>query len=385
MIWRRRSSAPPVSHGFARVNRREWLAAAATTVLSPGWSPTLANATFTVDDNRAILDGARIRGVPVRALFDTGAAISTLTESLARSLAIQGAGSRRINTSNGQIRVRTARDVPFSAPGVPALRGRWAIMPDSLQAGVDCVIGAASFNRYGIAFSTRAISFTAPLPDFALLDVQRAPVPIANFRVSGEPLTMIIDSGANLSSINAGVADRLVGKPGVTGLAFLTAQGPVLRAIRIPLLTCGAVAFDNVLLRVSQGSSSPNVRGIGLDGFMGLDAIKLRDWIFDPRANQVGVSKRALGQQSWIGLGLDFRTDDGDPGRVVALAEGGPGARAGIELGDRIISIDGVTATPDGDAEIGVEPPCECAVTVDVVFENAGVRRTVSVMTAELI
>jgi hypothetical protein len=341
----------------------------------------------TIIDNKVHLLDARLQGTPVRAIVDTGARVSTLSESLAARLGIEGSGSRRVNTVHGEFRVRMARDLRLEVPGFAYRTGRWAIMPDAYQPGLECVVETSALGAFTLAFSDQSLSYGSGLEGGALMEMRRSPVPVAELSVDGFPLPMVLDTGADLSWIDPGIARQLLAKPGVTSVSFMTVDGPVLRALRVPLLVSGDNAFTEVLLRVRQTDRSLRVRGAPVAGLLGTNVMRFYDWSMSEGYRVVRRGPPLPGRQEWIGLGLDFRVDAQDPGRVVGLAIDGPAAQAGLSVGDRILTLDSVTADPAGDAVMRQSPPCDCIETVTVQFMRAGSTReeTVAITTAPMV
>jgi predicted metalloprotease with PDZ domain len=95
----------------------------------------------------------------------------------------------------------------------------------------------------------------------------------------------------------------------------------------------------------------------------------------------VRVSADTGARQSWIGLGVDFRTDEADPGAVVGLAENGPALKAGLRLGDRIVTLGGARPTPADQEAMAKVASCGCRETIPVTFEREGVVNQLSVTT----
>ncbi|WP_225919509.1 aspartyl protease family protein [Actomonas aquatica] len=65
------------------------------------------------------------------------------------------------------------------------------------------------------------------------------------------------------------------------------------------------------------------------------------------RPEGAGASTAPITEESRLGLGLGFRSH-ADALEVAFLQEGGPAARAGIQLGDRVVAIDGVPVAERG-------------------------------------
>lgn len=370
------------------MHRRTFIAAALVTSATPAlaWRQAGLARIQLINDKVHLVD-AQLLGEPVRAIVDTGARVSTVSESLATKLGIAGSGSRRVNTVHGEFRVRMARDLPLEVSGLAYRAARWAIMPDAFQPGIDCVLDTTALGDFSLAFSDQTLAYGLRAAHEAGLRMRRSAVPVAEFSVGSEELPMVLDTGADVAWVNPDVARKLLGQAGVTASWFTTADGPQLRAIRLPSLTCGDVQFSDVLLRVRADNRNLKVSGRAVAGLFGANAMRFYDWSFGAGYRTVSRSSALPGRMEWMGLGVDYRVDAQDPGRVVGLAVNGPAAQAGLSIGDRILTLDGVTADPAGDAVMLAAGNCRCVETVAVQFLRAGesVVETVSIVSAPMV
>lgn len=355
------------------MDRRSFLAAACAASATPAFSAESVGAARTaIIENKVHLVGARLQGAPVRAIVDTGARVSTLSESLAVRLGVEGSGSRRVNTVHGEFRVRMARNLRLEVPGLSYRTGRWAIMPDAYQPGLDCVVETGALGDFTLTFSDQTLSYGLRLGQSTPMQVRRSPIPVADFIAGGRTLTMVLDTGADVSWIDPSVARELVAQPGVTAATFMTSDGPTLRAVRIPRMVCGDSEFRDVLLRVRQADRLLNVRGTRVAGLLGTNVMRFYDWSLSQGYREVRRAPPLPGRPEWIGLGVDFRVDAQNPGRIVGLATDGPAARAGLSVGDRILTLNGVAADPAGDVVMRETGTCDCIETVAVRYQRAG-------------
>lgn len=278
-----------------------------------------------------------------------------------------------------------ARSVPFQAGEGRSLRTRWAIMPERLMGGMDCVVEARAFGDCILSFSRSRLLDDAVLPGGVSLSVRRAPIPLFNLQGGETPLLMVLDSGADISWVTDSVAESLAELPGVRSVIYETASGPVLRALRLPALSSGSAVFEDLIVRVRPVERGPRVAGADLSGLFGLDAMRLYDWRLHRGHRRVDRSAAALGRQEWIGLGVDFRVDAEDPGRILGLARNGPAAVAGLGVGDRILALGGVAPGPGAEDAMAGVGSCGCEEDIAVTFESGGVRQTTVLRSAPLL
>lgn len=370
------------------MHRRQFIAALAAASATPAFGAQASGfADTAVIQNRVHLVGAQLLGTPVRAIVDTGARISTVSESLAARVGIEAVGSRRLNTVHREIRVGLARNLAFEVPGFAYQTGRWAIMPDTLQPGLDCVVETGALGDFNLSFSTHTLSQGLKAEHMASLQVRRSSIPLAEFSVHDHTLTMALDTGADISWIDPGLARSLLTQPGAAAATFMTANGPVLRALRLPRMMCGDAEFSEVLLRVRERDRNLQIRGSKVAGLLGTNVMQSYDWSFSRGYREVRRGIAFLGRTEWFGLGVDFRVDSQDPGRIVALAVGGPAERAGLSVGDRILTLNGISADPAGDEAMRSAGVCDCVETVAVRYVPAGATspEAVSITTAPMV
>lgn len=370
------------------MHRRDFIAGAAAASATPAFgSQGLGGAATEVIQNKIHLVEARLQGAPVRAIVDTGARVSTVSESLAARLGIEATGSRRVNTVHGEMRIRIARGLILDVPGLAYRTGRWAIMPDNMQPGLDCVVETGALGDFNLSFSTRTLSYGLKAEHASLLRMRRSSIPLADFTADNQTLTMALDTGADISWVDPSVARSLLDQPGAVASNFMTVDGPVLRAVRIPRIMSGDAEFRDVLLRVRERDRNLRIQGSRVAGLLGANVMRFYDWSFSRNYHQVRRGIALPGRTEWIGLGVDFRTDENDPGRIVALAIGGPAERAGLSVGDRILTVDGITADPSGDAAMLEAGVCDCVETVALRYVRAGAvgTETVSITTAPMV
>lgn len=362
------------------MQRRDFIMAGLAAAALPQ-GPPLPLSGFVTENGRLILSGARVGGSLASVALDTGAATSSASITLASRLSLPAAGSIAVNTAAGRMRNSWGRTT-FELSGGVIRPQRVLFVPDHLQHGVDAVLAAAELGAIDLQFSSGELrqSDERPLPQ--RLDGDADILPITSLRSGDVVVRLLIDSGAALSSISEDGARRLARAPGAALLFYETPGGQQLRGLRLPRLVSGGAEFDDVILRVRVGLPPLRTRAGEIDGLLGVDAMRAFDWRFFVRRRQVSVSASGATGQTWIGAGVDFRSDTADPGRVMALAQHGPAERAGLKIGDRLIAMNGVVPTDDRRmTAVGTRE----GEVIEFEYERGSYRRTTSVVTAALL
>lgn len=363
------------------MNRRSLILSALAAPLSPvRQSAPLSG--FALEAGRVVLSGPpRIAGQAVLAAFDTGAEISSVSQNLADRLQLHPVGSLMVNTTAGRVRRPLVR-IDLNLTGGSLTRQRALVMPDLMQHGVECVVGGGQLNGYRLQFSSGQIITGASGGSGLRLRADRSSVPIAVFDAGGDAHRMVVDSGADMSSLSYDVGVLLAAKPDTASLYYDTTAGPRLRAIRLSARS-GELAVDNLLLRVRSPAPSLSTNRSAIAGLLGTDFMQSFDWSVSRGENGVFAREISAPSQTWFGMGIDFRSDSGGSGEIVGLARGGPGALAGLRPGDRLVSLNGVMPT---DAErLKAVGACACEEVIEVVFERGSTRNVARLTTAPLI
>lgn len=362
------------------MQRREFLLSGLAVSILPG-DARLPLSNFSVEKSRVILAGARVGGRAASVALDTGASASSVSTLFTSLIGMDRAGSIAVHTSAGRIQRPWGR-ADFELTGGVIQPRRVLIMPNELQQGVDAVLGTSELGAFDLEFSSGEIRQGDEAPLSHGLNVNRGVLPIASFESGGAAVRLLIDSGAPVSSISEEGARRLARAPDAALLFYETSEGEQLRGLKLPRVVSGGVEFTDLILRVRGGQPSLRTRSGEIDGLLGVDAMLQFDWRFFSRRKQISVNSGRAAPQAWIGMGVDFRSDRTDPGRVLGLARQGPAERVGLKIGDRLISVNGVAPTDSGRmAEIGVK----AGDVVNVEYECGSRRHATTIVVGRLL
>jgi predicted aspartyl protease len=169
-------------------------------------------------------------------------------------------------------------------------------------------------------------------------------------------LSLVLDTGATKTVLFGGAIDRRLpgwgGWPAVRGLGAPTLTGDArAEMVRIPRLEVGPEGgatrswVDAAVLRVDLARALEQATGEPVDGLLGysflkhfrvaIDYPRRRLWL-DP--TQGDVPDRS---EEYCHPGIQLESLGGTL-RVMAVASGSPASRAGIRVGDELVSVDGV-------------------------------------------
>jgi hypothetical protein len=188
-----------------------------------------------------------------------------------------------------------------------------------------------------------------------------------------------------------------------TGLRLVTTNGVALDGRIVDASTRRPIAGVHVVLEGQVGSADTDdngafhIPGLAADGAVRLyaDESTSDDYVYDARTIDLDPRlARAPGGVVSIGEVWMMRAPRADPegetglecenvdGRIVVtdVAEGSPGAAAGVRIGDRIVAIEEVPASPFGDPAIDLMLRGTPATSVTVTLARGAGARRVSIV-----
>ncbi|MDO9709505.1 retroviral-like aspartic protease family protein [Paracraurococcus lichenis] len=261
---------------------------------------------------------ARINGVPVHLLIDTGAGRSSVTAETAAGLGlrqdpgrphwIRGTGgvlvSQTVMPETLDLAGRTLRRPPLTVHPLPGTEGA--------QPAVAGVLGADLMAAYEIEWDLPQRSMLlhevqagcpAPVPDWA--DARPLPLPterrgdffLLRAMVSGRPVLALLDSGANGSSMTTATARRL----GVTEAMLAAAprseargadgQPRMVSHLRFAEVRIGPEVFRGPVIGVSDLLLPP-----GVEMLLGLDYMRSRRFFLSHATGRAWVARPVGGR-----------------------------------------------------------------------------------------
>jgi hypothetical protein len=309
-------------------------------------------------------------------VVDTGAAISGLSESAARSLGLRDQGKAQL-TGNGesQLPIAVAKDVVFRV-GSAELREKmiavlsFAELESHEGREVAGVLGVNLFQRYVVVidypgktlalyepqgFSYRGAGEIVPLRfrDGAMFQ--------GTIEAEGRepmPCNLAVDSGtySSLRLYRPFVQKHRLheaGTPGIDSFGFgLGGEFPE-RLGRVHALKIGSLALQEPTVSFSNATSGATSKG-NFDGTIGGDILSRFKVIFDYPHHQMVFEPAAGFSEPFPAdtVGMIVGTGSPDPRTITVqhVIEGTPASEAGIKAGDVIDSVNGQNAS-----RLGVE------------------------------
>jgi predicted aspartyl protease len=209
--------------------------------------------------------------------------------------------------------------------------------------------------------------------------------PIISAEFDGQPVKLLLDTGATDSLFlfpdyvrARGLWDHYpTSMDGRFGTVAGVYDGKMVRAERFKL---GRIVFANPIVTLGDPEDHGLDGNSVADGLVGMEFLRRLNFIFEPRKREIWIKpNKAIADGYRIDRsGAYVRVVDGE-GRVVALQEGGPAARAGLRLNDKITGWRGHDGI-EGLAWAMLGAPGS---KVDIQVERSGKPQMISVVLEE--
>ena len=227
---------------------------------------------------------------PYRFLVDTGADRTAVSRDIATRLNLKSAGGAELHTIAGVSSVGTAtvRDVEFTRPPEASVD---AAVLDGGSIGADGIIGVDLLRseRVQIDFETKTMSIVpSKQPDFRaepgtiVIQARRknGRLVVTDAEANGQPITIVLDTGSQVSIGNQALRDRLLGRGLVDAqhtveLESVTGEKIVGEYMFVKDLSIGGIDLNNLAIVFTNAHT---FKQLGLDRtpalLLGMNAIR---------------------------------------------------------------------------------------------------------------
>jgi hypothetical protein len=316
---------------------------------------------FELVDNRIFLN-VKLNGQgPFHLLFDTGAGATVSLEAAKKLGLVREKDTELSGVGDNAVRgykshLKSAAIGAASVENIPVSVISFADSPMVFgHVPVDGYIGQPFYEKYVVVhdYAKKTITFRSPESfQYAghgeVLQVEEADyVPVVRGSLDGIPTRFGIDTGARSALLLFGpfVRDnhlRETYKPKFSGITGWGIGGPVRSDIaRIKSVTLGGTVLPQIVARFSQnldGGTTDN----SIAGLVGPDILKQFTMIYDLPHKQLILEKNAsFGARDTYDKAGMWLTQGTNAFEILDVISGGPAARAGLKIGDKILAIDG--------------------------------------------
>ena len=367
---------------------------------------TSATVPFELVNNHIYVDVHLNGKGPFRLLFDTGGS-NVVTPQVAKELGVEAQGTLEIRGAGEKSEDAGVAKLDTVRLGGATLRDQlFVVVPfDELSAveglPVQGLLGYEIFKRFVVTidYPGRKLTvhtpgtFPAGSPGVKVPFRFSEHVPEVDGTIDGIPGTFWIDTGSRASlaierpfAEKHGLAKRYGARlEAVTGWGIGgAARGVLARAGKLTL--GGAVTIDRPIVTISarEGGGPANQY---LAGNVGGAILKRFVVTFDYAAQRIlfapGAATQAAEPYDRSGLWLNLAKGGFE---VMDVVRGGPGAKAGLRVGDRVVAVDGKPASRTTLGELRERLRTQPVGTrVKLTVESRGKRRAATLVLADLV
>jgi Aspartyl protease/PDZ domain len=334
---------------------------------------------------------------PFKALFDTGAGVNVLSANMARKLGL------KLDTQASELGTSSPANVQVHKTHVDTLKIGGLLLRDQTFYVIDMpdegdgpsfIVGYELLRRFAVRmdfdrqrltfydgasfhYSGRGAAVPLRIQDNALL---------AKASIGDASGWFDLDSGNESGTMmftNFTVKNNMLQALGAHFLAYngrgFAGPSPQAYLARVKTMRIGEVRVPSVIARLSTDASDPRT----LDGNIGQDILTHFTEVFDCIHGQVyfEITKESAQPEVFNRAGLIF--DSFGAGlQVMTVLPGSPGAQGGIETGDVITAIDGITPDDSMKQPAFLEPP---GTHVNLTVQHGTETRKVTVTLQDVI
>ena len=166
--------------------------------------------------------------------------------------------------------------------------------------------------------------------------------------VQGVSVHLLLDTGTNLSDISSAAWNRVtaVWKPRSVIRGVRSSGGPdEASLVMVPSLKLADAQIHDVALRVQPPMTSGLYADQAFDGLLGTDVLASYSVILDLAHSRMWLSPRKKGPRNNFLLstvGIQFVKDADGAFKIMAVWRPSPAAIAGLQIGDRILAVNGL-------------------------------------------
>jgi predicted aspartyl protease len=225
---------------------------------------------------------------PYRFLIDTGADRTAISSTLARQLRLDGRKDVKLHSVTGVSQIETTR-VPMLDMNAKKVRNIDAALLESEHMGADGILGLDSLRSQRVLFDFKKQMLTVVPAEARVKEdrdtivvtakVRNGRLILSQARAEGTPLTLVVDTGAQVSIGNAALLRKLnrgsVKRTGPIELHSVTGEKLMGEYTIVRRLTIGGITLKDLPIVFADSHA---FRRLGLDDkpalFLGMNALR---------------------------------------------------------------------------------------------------------------
>jgi predicted aspartyl protease len=372
------------------VSRGVWLFVSVVILSGSLIKPAVAQS-HNVDDT--FLVEARINGESAILLIDTGAERSSLDREFAQRLGLRPVEVINIQRpdSEGRTEVVLVKDLDIQSVHSSSIR----MMTDDLAANsgalgvhIDGVLGNDVLRNFRVTLDYSAGSVT-----FGPLSAIHRGVPTKLLRIGnryfvhmssdGVSLTFLLDTGTNFSALSSSGWSRLnQNKKGLLTIDGVRSSGTsaTSQLVCIQQMSIGRASYENLPMRVQPPTSAGIFADLDVSGLLGSDFLRRFVVSLDLANDYVYLNPDPnfkVDQDRFSTIGVQFAKNPSGFFTVMAVWSPTPASEANFNVGDEIISANGLSTSEMTQEDLSHQLHGEPGREIQVGISSHGNRRTV--------
>jgi predicted aspartyl protease len=336
---------------------------------------------------------ARVNGSPAVLVLDTGAEHSLLDREFAQRLDLHPVAHANLQTPYSSKNVDVILVPHLDIQSVPSSSLRMmtddlAATSEALGVHIDGVLGNDVIRKFPVKLDYSVGSVT-----FGRISVAPHGVPIklrrignryfAHLKFDGIPLTFLLDTGTNFSVLSSSGWSRLnqdkKALPVIDGVRSSGTSAPS-KLVCIRQMTVGGTSYENLPMRVQPHTSAGFFSNPNVDGLLGSDFLKqfvvslhfANDSLYlspDPNFK--------ADQDRFSTIGIQFAKDPTGFFTVMAVWSPSPASQGGLEIGDQILSVNGLSTIEMTQEDLSRQLHGESRRKIQLVIRSGENQRTI--------
>ena len=348
-----------------------------------------------------LLVEVRINKAPAVLVFDTGAEHSLLDREFAQRLGLRPVGLSNIQKpySSDLTEVVLVTNIDIQSvhiKDIKMLTDDLAASSGALGVHIDGVLGNDILGKFAVTLNYSAGSVT-----FGPISAIHHGVPLklrrigdryfANLKSGGIPLTFLLDTGTNFSSLSQEGWSRLKQDkrplPAIDGVRS-SETSATSKLVCIPEMLIGRVSYENLPMRVQPPTSAGILSNPDINGLLGSDFLMRFVVLLDFADDSLYLSPDPnfkADQDRFSTIGIQFAKDSTGFFTVMAVWSPTPASEANFNVGDQILSANGLSTIEMTQEDLSSQLHGKPGREVLMDISSHGSRRTVRLATRNLL
>jgi predicted aspartyl protease len=340
-----------------------------------------------------LLVEVRIDRTPAVLLLDTGAEHSILGREFAQRLGLRPVGLANIQKpySSDQTEVVLVANVDIQSvhiKDIKMLTDDLAASSGALGVHIDGILGNDILGKFAVTLDYSAGSVT-----FGPISTIRRGVPIklrrigdryfANLKSGRVPLTFVLDTGTNFSSLSQGGWSRLNQDkrvlPAINGVRS-SETSATSKLVCIPQMLIGSASYKNLPMRIQPPMSAGILSNPDISGLLGSDFLMRFVVLLDFANDSLYLSPDPnfkADQNRFSTIGIQFAKGSTGFFTVMAVWRPTPASEANFNVGDQILSANGLSTIEMTQEDLSSQLHGKPGREIQMDISSHGTRRTV--------